>query len=371
MLDTLLAAAALRGRTVMRIASVASCVSLVACSSTPIQPTEHTPPAVATRHWITARLPDSDGAGLAGIASSRDLAVLVGTIHAGDGLKAAVWSSHDGTQWARDADAPGFEGHAFLAAAFGRDRFVALGATCGSVECEGQAYWTSTNGASWSFAGDVGGVCCVMNAITAGGPGFVAVGADQSTGFPVTPADAAVSLSSNGKRWQVITGAPEFKALTFGSVVARGQGLLASGFGGKPGIWTSADGLSWIASSSDFGTGEIQAVTAGGPGFVAVGRDGQSTMSWTSNDGLSWTRDRSSPGPGAMHAVVDVGGTLVAAGSTPAGAAVWTSSDGMHWVEDATPAAAAADLIRLAVLDDSVIAIGTAAGGTPVVMVSR
>ena len=94
-------------------------------------------------------------------------------------------------------------------------------------------------------------------------------------------------------------------------------------------------------------------------------------MSWTSNDGLSWTRDRSSPGPGAMHAVVDVGGTLVAAGSTPAGAAVWTSSDGMHWVEDATPAAAAADLIRLAVLDDSVIAIGTAAGGTPVVMVSR
>lgn len=351
-------------------AAVAICGLLLACSLTP----QTSPPSstVVGRDWtLTGPLPESAGAVLAGIASSSDVVVVVGLLKTGNATNAAVWESQDGTTWTRDPDAAGFENHGLLAVALGSGRFVALGATCGSVECEGQAYWTSTDGISWSFAGDVGGVCCLMNAIAAGGPGFVAVGADQSTGFPQTPADGAVSLSSSGKRWRVIQGEPAFKAVTFGSVVAGGPGLVASGFNGKPGVWTSTDGQSWEESASDFGTGEIQAVAAGGPGFVAVGRDGQSAMSWTSTDGVTWARASTTLGPGVMHSIIAIGGRVVAGGNAGGAAAVWSSDDGMHWIEDTGPAASAADINRMAAFGTALIAIGSGPTGEPLVLIGR
>jgi hypothetical protein len=307
---------------------------------------------------------------LNGIVAGPDLVVAVGEVLGADRSTAAIWTSPDGMTWSRVADTKGFEDHGLLSIAYGRGRFVASGATCGS-ECEGQAYWASTDGTSWSFSGDVGNFCCLISDIAAGGPGFVAVGADESTGFPLTPADGEVSVSSDGLSWDLIRGSDEFKAVTFGSVVAAGPGLVALGFAGRPEAWTSTDGRNWTVSGGDVGTGEMQALTLGGPGLVAVGRDGSSAVSWTSPDGRSWSRAPAPAGPGVMHSVANLGGTLIAAGSRPDGAAVWYSRDGTEWTPGTLPQGAAQQITRVIAFGGGAIAIGSGPSGEPVVLVGR
>ncbi|HUG48541.1 MAG TPA: hypothetical protein VMP67_09025, partial [Candidatus Limnocylindria bacterium] len=57
---------------------------------------------------------------------------------------------------------------------------------------------------------------------------------------------------------------------------------------------TASPPVGWT-EVSDFptyrGTTEVEAITAGGPGFVAVGAGGQQLRGrvWTSADGLSWS----------------------------------------------------------------------------------
>jgi len=88
-------------------------------------------------------------------------------------------------------------------------------------------------------------------------------------------------------------------------------------------------------------------VTAGGPGLVAVGRDGAAgelgaAAVWTSDNGLTWTRvphDEvifGGPGGQEMESVVAARPGLVAVGRTEDAsqvgrAAVWTSADGSVW----------------------------------------
>jgi hypothetical protein len=131
-------------------------------------------------------------------------------------------------------------------------------------------------------------------------------------------------------------------------------------------VWTSVDGFTWTRVPDDEevfgGRGEQQmvSVTAGGPGLVAVGNDGAAgneqanAAVWTSVDGLTWSRVPheeavfGGPGEQQMNSVTVGGPGLVAVGSSeeeevgpddaagePADvnhdAAVWTSPDGLTW----------------------------------------
>ena len=230
----------------------------------------------------------------------------------------------------------------------------------------------------------------VMYSVVAGGPGLVAVGGDdqgcctqQFHGYgkedaleqAVPPfADAIVWTSPDGLTWARVPqdetafggdGVQQMFSVTVGGpgLVAVGRDGLGVDGNGSAAVWTSVDGLTWSRVPHDEavfgGPGEqrMVSVTDGGPGLVAVGRDGptgneQSVAAvWTSVDGLTWSRvphDEIVFG-GAdsqrMLSVIAGGPGLVAVGSdghtadedfhrideSLADAAVWTSVDGLTW----------------------------------------
>lgn len=193
----------------------------------------------------------------------------------------------------------------------------------------------------------------VMDSVTAGGPGFVAVG--QSDG-------AAVWTSTDGLSWfRVPHNEDLFGAGVMHSVTAGGPGLVAVGTSDQGAVWTSLDGFTWSRVPHDeevFGGGagvdytSMSSVTAGGPGLVAVGIDGHphgenvNPVVWTSPDGLNWSRVpydeaifgiREGVHWTSMASVTAGGPGLVAVGGDSrgsdgrGGAAVWTSVDGITW----------------------------------------
>jgi hypothetical protein len=207
-----------------------------------------------------------------------------------------------------------------------------------------EAGWSRVSHDASVFAG-FGGQS--MRDVTVGGPGFVAVGADN--------ADAAVWTSLDGFTWsRVPHDEGVFGGAGMGSVTVGGPGLVAVGSsqpdnGGAATVWTSADGVTWLRVPHDedvFGGAEMSDVTAGGPGLVAVGVDDYSDRAvWTSSDGITWLRvphdeaDFGGEGDTWMNSVTVGGPGLVAVGaetqwheeSGDSDAAVWTSSDGIIW----------------------------------------
>ena len=274
---------------------------------------------------------------------------------------AAVWTSPDGTTWMQAPHDETFgpalnEGTVGMATgmvdvAVDGSNLVAVG----GHPSLGPAAWTSTDGLEWSSASISGGADHSLEAVTAGGPGFVAVGGWQ------------VLTSVEGRAWTVAT-CPECRGDdAFGGwqmdVAAGGPKLVMVGFAtstpdGGAAVWTSADGLAWERVPHDgmvFGGPwvNMHAVTEGGPGFVAVGGGplAQSDVEgeeppwvawvWTSADGTTWQRV---PHDGvafsadtSMNDVISVGDTLVAVGGEHDGsfddehAAIWTSADGVVW----------------------------------------
>jgi hypothetical protein len=220
------------------------------------------------------------------------------------------------------------------------------------------AVWTSEDGIVWSrvphdeeiFGG------AVMNDVTLGGPGLVAVGSSPSG----SDSDAAVWTSVDGLTWSRVhdddfsaSSISERTGKAMQSVVVGGPGLVAVGNegGAAAAVWTSVDGLTWtrvphdreiFGSPTALGFG-MTSVTAGGPGLVAVGIWPEapriSAKVWTSVDGLTWTRvpdDEAGFDGGQNPVSVTAGGPgLVAVGGDDsyAGAGVFTSVDGFHWVQ--------------------------------------
>jgi hypothetical protein len=202
-----------------------------------------------------------------------------------------------------------------------------------------------------------------INGVTAGGPGFVAVGSVGSN----DDGDAAIWTSPDGMTWsrvphdETVFGGPDTQRML--SVIAGGPGLVVVGADGSFGerdwdaaVWTSVDGITWSRVPHDevvFGGEESKAmtsVTVGGPGLVAVGGaghewdEGGDAVVWTSVDGIIWSRvphDESVLGGARVQTMssVTVGGPgLVAVGSDSQGrahndsdAAVWTSVNGITW----------------------------------------
>jgi|GEM_PF-1096643 len=250
----------------------------------------------------------------------------------------------------------------------------------GTPGCEIPQGWAQVCDAE-SFDGGV------MYAVTAGGPGLVAVGGEgmayyEPEGEPgdccvtggVPDADAVVWTSPDGLTWSRV---PHDEAVFGGDgnrqmfdVAVGGPGLVAVGRDGPAvdgeghaAAWTSADGLTWSRVPHDEsvfgGPGEqrMLSVTVGGPGLVAVGFEtpvgllGRDAAVWTSIDGLDWSRVPHDVdvlgGESAQMVSVTAGGPgLVAVGSDglstfansaepfdepSVAAAVWTSVDGLEW----------------------------------------
>jgi hypothetical protein len=195
------------------------------------------------------------------------------------------------------------------------------------------------------------GGTAAISTVVAAGPGFVALGSDDS--------GHNVWTSPDGASWTRLPpigdGCP---CNGLGDVVAGGPGLVAVGgtydLGGRvPTVWTSPDGIHWTRAQVDptvFAPfSGISSITSGGPGLVAVGWDRNpldnklNAAVWTSTDGSTWQRvpdDGAFGGPGnqGMSSVASGPNGLVAVGwdesdsanSVPM-AAVWTSLDGVTW----------------------------------------
>jgi hypothetical protein len=277
---------------------------------------------------------------------------------------AAVWTSEDGTVWQR-LEAASFERgdgehERYMSdVAAGPAGLVAIGGSDPSGRVPKSAMvWHSVDGFDWTEIDDEVFDLAVVNAVTAGGPGFVAVGAAGS-------GDPAVWVSSDGLAWEQIGDtslvvAPEYDFSYLEDVVAGGPGLVAVGCevpaGGdnpasdagweawkhrQPGIWVSTDGYAWERLPDDAvvdpqldllilnaGDGTIpdwiptciSTVVAGTEGLVALGDWGDRT--WTSTDGYTWTITQNFVTPelgvGVLLAAATVDGSrVVAVGEGP------------------------------------------------------
>jgi hypothetical protein len=230
-----------------------------------------------------------------------------------------------------------------------------------------------------------------IEAVTAGGPGFVAVGrgCSSTTSGDLDRCEAIVWTSTVGRTW---VRAPASDATDTGryipmsgpeigmfDVAAGAPGVVAIGYAARPNLqattWFSADGISWeriplgleppAASPGGLDAARVNAVTWDGRQFVIVGEDRsvidgslKSILAataraavWTSPDGRTWARvphakvfdvggfvdTMEDPASGGMRDVMASPNGLVAVGSVcsnkPVGCtpASWTSVDGTTW----------------------------------------
>ena len=145
-----------------------------------------------------------------------------------------------------------------------------------------------------------------IEAITAGGPGFVAVGSQQGeTAEGEWTTDAAVWVATNGEAWERID------SVALGAWADDARGELG------------------MQSMSD--------VVTSGDRIVAVGSEGYAAAVWTSDDGYMWERvvdDDLPPGTSDsyMNAVAVYEGGFIAVGSHRSDAGIWLSPDGIDWI---------------------------------------
>jgi hypothetical protein len=262
-----------------------------------------------------------------------------------DALSSLTWSR---VPYDEVGFGPGFE-QGMASVTVGGPGLVAVGGAGPGEDREWRAaVWTSPDGITWSRVPHNEALFgrAIMNSITVGGPGLVAVGTATLDNDDDV---AAVWTSVDGITWSRVP----YNEAVFGrddgqwmwSVATGGPGLVAVGSDSSgAAVWTSIDGIDWSRvprNEAVFGVGEMRSVTAGGPGLVAVGAPhGASSHAvvWTSVDGISWSRvphNEAVFGEAAMTSVTVAGPGLVAVGGTGnlrlGQAQVWTSPDGIAW----------------------------------------
>jgi len=226
----------------------------------------------------------------------------------------------------------------------------------------------------WNRTLNMPGIYGSVTDVVQGGPGFIAVGSDNSRGARA----AAIWTSTNGMTWVRIpldtAIFPDNSVIT--AVVRGGPGFIAVGMKptmmGSGTVWTSSDGTTWAIAAEGFGgnlNARINDVVATSSQVIAVGSItvdglGEQAVVWRSTDSAvqTWTEvyrqpydpignpswDRSSRilavsatnstiaadgGPsfiavGAYQAIATYGGVQVHDDDS----AIWTSTDGLAWV---------------------------------------
>lgn len=168
-----------------------------------------------------------------------------------------------------------------------------------------------------------------------------------------TPNDRASIGTGIGVDWETVA---TFDGAGVGDITAGGPGWVAVGAAGPVGceicpgleeysarIWTSTDGRTWTAASvPDPDDSTLDVVTAGPGGLVAIGQRGESfgIQVLVSSNGLSWTRVEVPEFAPEGTSIRDLAGgsRYVATGSipTPDGPgrpAIWASTNGVEWTE--------------------------------------
>jgi hypothetical protein len=286
--------------------------------------------------------------------------IVLGEVTGSDHPGPAGWTTTDGLTWTRFPPETVFTGGRGQLLAMTGDTMVVLGTDFGNGTGQGvpapRAWLTHgvrtcdscpnlPSGNAWldahtTFPG--GGTTSIgFEALTSGGPGFVAVGTEAA--FPVEaslvpPVGASVATSADGSTWTLNDPqAPEFTAGWMHDVAAGPAGIVAVGETAlAPTIWYSADGGSWtrLTDAVSPSNASVRSVATGPGGFVAVGDDGDTALAWVSSDGRSWQPSPASPSlEGArMLWVRWLGTSYVATGATASGDGVaWESPDGVTW----------------------------------------
>jgi hypothetical protein len=223
------------------------------------------------------------------------------------------------------------------------------------------AAWVSGDGLNWGpvpVEGTYDSSDESMNSVTAGGPGFVAVGMDTFVDFG-RRWEATVWVSEDGMSWQRIShpALTESKVQEMWGVTHSGSAVTAVGLSAESdnewdaAVWVSSDGYGWERVSRDSlttpGTGGIPddhepTVVIGPNGFVAIGNEaqGENHAIWHSADGNNWeqVRDSSLPQDDSVWlvAVTATDNRYVAVGNSLQPEAnddvvVWLSDDGLTW----------------------------------------
>ncbi len=237
------------------------------------------------------------------VAAGSDLLVAVGQ----DGSQAAVWTSPDGTTWSEPEARLGAGTINMVIPV--EQGFVAVG-----ILGNGPEVWLSPDGGTWTHATSIegpifGGVKLVMNRVTAVGDRLFAVGFEEIRD-PTVRVAAVWTSDDQGATWERVSSASFFgqgddarmrdlEAGPNGVLVAVGLEVIGNDTNGA--AWVSSDGgVTWTQDTLDGpqlgGAGEqnIATVVAGGPGFVAVGEDGDDAGIWTSTDGTRWRKELAS-----------------------------------------------------------------------------
>lgn len=222
--------------------------------------------------------------------------------------------------------------------------YVAAGYADGNA-----AFWTSPDGVTWNritddeavFGGDGR---YEVNDLVKTGTGFVAIGGNSKR-------DLVAWTSSDGLAWNRIpieVDLGDAGKVTISSMTAGTSGLVAVGWTTSvdhpeliEGLFAirSTDGSAWQrADTTDLLPGGMKDVTAGGPGYVAVGIDASGKGSggvWTSPDGLAWTLvDQANASAPSVSVVVGLESVATAEDGRLyafAGGSAWTSADGDNW----------------------------------------
>ncbi len=327
--------------------------------------------SLSTLAWNRVTQPAIDGGpGSAEIsATARGLGrlVAVGSDRAG----AAAWVSADGRTWRRSEPIAGSRFARMLAVTAGGPGLVAVGQEVGRSGGTRSVVWTSANGSSWTRVPDSTAFDrSAMRAVAAGGPGVIAVGLRTS------PEGAAVWTSPDGVAWTRLPDAKVFEASRMTGIAVAGPVLSAVGYdAGDAVVWTSETGSTWRrveggAAGGSFEGARMLAVTWSGSGLIAVGlaagSDGSTNgAAWTSSDGARWVRvGGDSVFAGATLTAVTASGTRsVVAGQDAAGAGIWTSDDDATWTRvSGRPDFLGAEIRGVILVDSGAIAVGTGSG---------
>jgi hypothetical protein len=229
------------------------------------------------------------GNGLVQAAAGPAGYVVVGSARTGATTAPAAWYSKDLSTWAR-APLPVPGGHTQSGAAGSRQVLAVTAAGPGFVAVGSAgntpAAWTSRNGSVWNFTAlplPAGAAGAVLTKVTADGTRAVAMGYERRPGS--APAPFTAVSADGGRTWRdsALPAPPAATVVT--ALTVAGHGFVAVGLAGLPGrpvmlAWWSADGLTWQdrapASGGPGGSfvSQINAVTAGngtltGAGFAA------------------------------------------------------------------------------------------------------
>ncbi len=282
-------------------------------------------------------------------------------------ISAVVWVSVDGVTWERPEVDPAVfeEGTLLTAVTGGGPGLVAVGLEQTQEGGSAAAIWVSEDGFNWSQAPAIeefAEISRVPLGVAASGSRLVAVGSgsDEQGIF------GRIWISDDGLAWTLALELPDVELI---NVTAGGPGFLALGSvvnqDGFPvvAVWASEDGISWIQVLQDdeVFAGQLGAVEAGESGAIVLG--GMPETAWVSPDGLTWTRVVDLTLTPETRAAVSYEGGFIVAGR----GAWWSSEDGLEWVQFDDELFADSGVGAVTAGGSGLVAVGAQAGQIPTV----